>query len=313
MYNIETMKDKTRLYQSEEDFWRVRQFLREVYLLNGRRELSWQPYRWDYWRWHGIENIGQGPLEKTVHLWESNGQIIAMLNPENAGTAFMQMHPDFLAKKIEEGMLVFAEEHLAKRQENGKQQLWVVAHDANQIRQNLLKKRGYELLESTSNHHSRLVDNSIPNVTIGEEYTIRSLGDVEEHPARSWASWKVFHPNDPDEKYQGWTWYKNVQRCPLYRRDLDIVAALLNREIAAFCTVWFDDVTRTAAFEPVGVHPDHQRKGLGRAVMVEGLRRVKKLGATLATVGSEEPAACNFYSSIGFSTIEYSRKWRKEF
>jgi hypothetical protein len=33
-------------------------------------------------------------------------------------------------------------------------------------------------------------------------------------------------------------------------------------------------MTRTAAFEPVGTHPTHQRKGLGKALMAEGLRRV---------------------------------------
>jgi hypothetical protein len=26
--------------------------LREVFLLNGRREVGWPLYRWDYWRWY---------------------------------------------------------------------------------------------------------------------------------------------------------------------------------------------------------------------------------------------------------------------
>jgi GNAT superfamily N-acetyltransferase len=112
-------------------------------------------------------------------------------------------------------------------------------------------------------------------------YTVRALGDQDELPARSWLSWKAFHPNEPDEKYEGWEWYKNVQRIPLYRRDLDIVAVASGGELAAFCTVWFDDVTRTAVFEPVGTHPDHQKRGLGKAVMSEGLRRAQRLGATL--------------------------------
>ncbi|MBI3152787.1 MAG: GNAT family N-acetyltransferase [Chloroflexi bacterium] len=308
------MKLSIRPYQAEEDFWRVRQFLRDIFLLNHRREINWQMYRWEYWRWHGIENLGHGPLEKTVFLWETaEGNIAAMLSPENIGVAFMQIHPDFVTPALEEEMLLLAEEHLSKTLPNGKKRLWVIAHDANQVRQGLLKQHEYELQESTSNHHSRLMSDVIPDVQIGEEYTIRSLGDLEEHPARSWVSWKAFHPNEPDEKYDGWAWYQNIQRCPLYRRDLDIVAALPGGEIAAFCTLWFDDVTRTASFEPVGVHPDHQRKGLGRAVMYEGLRRVKKLGATLATVGSEEQRTLEFYSHIGFSNIGFSREWKKEF
>jgi hypothetical protein len=35
-------------YQSEDDYWRIRQFLREVFGLNARRELSWPVYRFDY-------------------------------------------------------------------------------------------------------------------------------------------------------------------------------------------------------------------------------------------------------------------------
>jgi len=37
-----------RLYNSEEDIWRIRAFLREVLLLNQRREISWPVYRFDY-------------------------------------------------------------------------------------------------------------------------------------------------------------------------------------------------------------------------------------------------------------------------
>jgi GNAT superfamily N-acetyltransferase len=122
-------------------------------------------------------------------------------------------------------------------------------------------------------------------------YTLRALGDECELPARSWLSWKAFHPDEPDEKYQGWEWYRNVQRVPLYRRDLDLLAVAPHGELAAFCTVWFDDVTRTAVFEPVGTHPAHQKRGLGKALMTEGLRRAQRLGATLATVSSYGKAA----------------------
>ena len=42
--------------------------------------------------------------------------------------------------------------------------------------------------------------------------TLYRLIDESELPARSWLSWKAFHPDEPDEKYQGWAWYRNVQR-----------------------------------------------------------------------------------------------------
>jgi mycothiol synthase len=37
-----------RAYRTEEDYWRIRAFLREILLLNDRRELSWHVARFDY-------------------------------------------------------------------------------------------------------------------------------------------------------------------------------------------------------------------------------------------------------------------------
>ena len=88
-----------------------------------------------------------------------------------------------------------------------------------------------------------------------------------------------------------------------------IVAVAPNGEFASFCTVWFDDVNRTGAFEPVGTAPEHQRRGLGKAVMCEGLRRLKRMGATMAYVGSYSPAAHAFYSSVGFTEYDLSFPW----
>ncbi len=78
------------------------------------------------------------------------------------------------------------------------------------------------------------------------------------------------------------------------------------------CTVWFDDVTRTGDFEPVGTAPAHQRRGLGKAVMCEGLRRLKRMGATLAFVGSYTPPAHALYASVGFTEYDLLEPWVKE-
>ena len=47
--------------------------------------------------------------------------------------------------------------------------------------------------------------------------------------------------------------------------------------IAAICTIWFDDVTRSAYYEPVATVPSHQRRGLGKSIMTEGLRRLQRM------------------------------------
>lgn len=301
-----------RPYHSEEDYWLIRQFLREVSLANKRHDFSWSLLRWDYWRWHVNENIFKFSLEQVVTLWEENGQIAAILNPDGPGEVFIQFHPLLRSKLPTNEILDTAEEKLFKTNQEGQQELIVWANSWDTDLKALLSKRGYALSKYSMEHmRRRTINEAVSNTPAPIGYTVRELGGEDELPARSWLSWKAFHPNEPDEKYEGWEWYRNVQRVPIYRRDLDLVAIPADGEMAAFCTVWFDDVTRTAVFEPVGTHPDHQKKGLGKAVMTEGLRRAQKLGATLATVSSYGVAAHALYHSMGFVEYDLLEPWIK--
>jgi GNAT superfamily N-acetyltransferase len=307
------MKLTLRKYQTENDYWRIRRFLRDVYLCNDRREFSWPLYRWDYWRWHINENIFRFELGAAIFLWETaEGQIAAMLNPDHPGETFLQVHPAFRSPELEVEMMSTAEMQFAVTRPGGRQRLLVWSPAGDAVRRNILARRGYTRQDDLEYQRRRDLSLPIPKVPLPAGYTVRPLGDVDEHPARSWLSWKAFHPAEPDERYEGWEWYRNVQRAPLYRRDLDLVAVAPDGELAAFCTLWFDDISRMAAFEPVGAHPDHQRRGLGKAVMAEGLRRAGQLGATLATVNSYSEEAGGLYASMGFTSYDLSEPWVKE-
>jgi GNAT superfamily N-acetyltransferase len=301
-----------RRYRCEDDYWRVRAFLRGVFLLHDRREVCWPLHRWDYWRWHVNENIFRFSLEAAVFLWEKpDGELAAVLHPDGPGEAFLQIHPAFRSTELEVEMMAAAETQFATIQPDGCQRLTLWTHESDALRQDLLTRRGYTRGQYPEYQRRRSLAQPLSESPVPQGYTVRSLGDEDELPARSWVSWRAFHPDEPDGRYKGWEWYRNVQRAPLYRRDLDLVAVAADGELAAFCTVWFDDVTRTAAFEPVGTHPAHQRRGLGRAVMNEGLRRAAHLGATLAAVGSYSTAAGALYASVGFTEYDLSEPWVK--
>lgn len=307
------MKPTLLNYQTEEDYWRIREFLREVSLHNCRHDFSWPLLRWDYWRWHVNENICHFNLYDVITLWELNGQIVAMVNHDGEGEAFFQIHSAFCDEISMSEMLEVAEAKLPKINQTGKKELIVWVNSTDDSMKNLFGERGYARSKFLAEHmRRRFISRPIPDSVPPSGYVVRTLGDESKLPARSWLSWKAFHPDEPDEKYQGWAWYKNVQRVPLYRRDLDIVAIAEDGELAAFCTVWFDDVTRTAVFEPVGTHPQHQKRGLGKAVMSEGLRRAQRLGATLATVSSYSTGAHALYESMGFTEFDLLEPWIKE-
>jgi len=248
-----------------------------------------------------------------VFIWETaDGQIAAVLNPEGKGQVYLQVHPGLGTPELEEEMLIVAEKHLAIPGPNDRRKLRVWANEDDDLRQDILTRCGYTKSDWPEYQRRRPMSMPIPDVPVTAGYMVRALGGVEELAARSFVSWKAFHPDEPDEMYEGWDWYPNVQRAPLYRRDLDIVAVAPNGEFASFCTVWFDDVTRAGAFEPVGTAPVHQRRGLGKAAMCEGLRRLKRMGATMAYVGSYTVEAHALYASVGFTEYDLSEPWAKE-
>lgn len=301
-----------RRYQNDEDYWRIRSFLREVFLLNERWEKSWQAYRFDYWRWHGVENMGDGRPETDVFIWEnSDGKMVSVLNREAPGSVFLQIHPDYRTAELESEMAEIAEAHLMVPGQNGRRRLHIWVEEDDRLRRDVLERRGYTQGSKVEYQRRGRLSESITTPQIPSDYSVRSLGDKDELPARSWLSWKAFHPNASKDDYQGWEWYDNIQRAPLYRRDLDLVAVAPDGELAAFCTIWFDDVTRTVAFEPVGTSPDHQRRGLATAVMLEGFRRARKLGADMAYVGSWNEATHKLYGGIGFTEYIVLRAWTK--
>jgi mycothiol synthase len=302
-----------RLYETEEDYWRMRAFLRETFLLNGRREFNWHVARLDYWRGHLLLNCQEiDPLIGLIYIWESaDGQIAAALTTEDPGQAFLQTHPDFRTPELEIEMIALAEEKFPIERD-GQQIVSIWADSQDTSRQEILTRRGYQRGRWTESQWQRDLDAPIPEVLIPEGYTIRAMGDVDEIPARSWASWRGFHPDAPDEDYEGWEWYHNIQRCPLYRRDLDIVAEAPNGEIVSFTTFWYDDATRSVYIEPVATVPEHLRRGLARATLTEGLRRVQKLGATRAFVGGFEPGPNALYSSVLSPVHDELQQWVKK-
>jgi predicted N-acetyltransferase YhbS len=71
--------------------------------------------------------------------------------------------------------------------------------------------------------------------------------------------------------------------------------------------MWYESVNQYAYVEPVATDPDYRRMGLGKAAVLEGIRRCGELGATVAYVGND----LLFYQSIGFKKVYTGECWVK--
>lgn len=296
----------------EDDFWRARNFLREVFLLNDRLEHGWNVARLDYWRWHYIKtcNVFES-VEKGMALWENvDKKIIAVLNHNGGSELRLHVHPQFYSAELEHDMLAYAEKNYFATAEDGRRYIYLPIFQDDTRRQELVQSRGYEKKSGWGHHYYRDLDSPIADVPLPAGYILRSMGGAEDYPARSWCSWRAFHNDEPDSNYDGdYAWYANMQSAPLYRRDLDVVAAD-NESIAAFCTIFYDDYTRSAVTVVVGVAAEHWRRGLGKAVMTEGFKRLKALGGTRVFSTAHEDPADALYRSM-LKEIKLTETWLK--
>ena len=82
---------------------------------------------------------------------------------------------------------------------------------------------------------------------------------------------------------------------------------------AAFAIAWHDEVNHIGSLEPVGTHPNHRRKGLGKAVVLHAMHQMKDAGmhwATVANEGSNE-ASRALYQSCGFKPWHFIEDYFK--
>ncbi len=309
---------KMRAYRGEEDYWRIREFLRHVYLSNQRREWSWHVARLDYWWWFANPNLEKICLEENVFIWETEaGRIAAVLNPEGHGQAFPQIDLELCTPELKDELVTVAVEKLGKAGEDGRKKVWLWTDSKDQAFQKILSQRGFHCVDAPGEQeyqHRRSLDEPLPELLPIKGYTIRALGDGLELLERCYASGLGFHQDDIQVARNNRdfpNWYHHIQLAPLYRRDLDLVAVAADGSIASFCTIWFDDVTRSAVFEPVATVPAHQKQGLGKAVMLEGLHRLKKMGCKLALVGGYSQAANALYFSLMGPDYDINEPWEK--
>lgn len=305
----------SRHYRDDSDYWRARTFLRKLHQLDDRPGGNWHVALFDYWRWHWLENVVERTLDELC-LWETqDGEIAAILNQGDPGVCHLHIDPAYRSEALEDEMIAVAEREYAAQSGNDGRVVCVWSMEDDELRNHVLGHRGYATFESEHSveHNGRrsLVE-PVLAAAPPTGFVVRSMGDVDEHPRRSLCSWRAFHPDEPEDGCDmTGAWYRNVQRAPLYRRDLDVVAVAPNGDIASFATCYYDDASRSGVFVLDGTAGMYQRRGLGKLVMTEALRRLQERGATAAYVSWYEVPAGALYQSVGFRDERCGHAWMR--
>jgi GNAT superfamily N-acetyltransferase len=297
-----------RNYEKTGDFQRISEFLIRHYQ-PGNRDGNWLQPTWEYMHSHPM--LDESALDR-IGIWEyaaerGSAEIVAVVHYESfLGEVFFQLHPEYSSLKPE--MLNYAEEQLYGTSETGQRFVHAFVNDFDEQLIGLVQSRGYHRQPDHDRIGLQLViPDPFPEITLPEGFRLKSLQEENDLHKIHRVLWRGFnHPGKPPEdELDG---RRKMQSGPNFRVDLNIVVAAPDGNFVSYSGTWFEGVNRYCYVEPVATDPDYRRRGLGRAAVLEGIRRCGELGATVAYVGSDQ----NFYLSMGFRLLHNSQCWRRE-
>jgi predicted N-acetyltransferase YhbS len=288
-----------RPYEPGVDYERVSQFLIDLYV-PGDKLRTWLQPRWEYMHSHpdadSLDLAAIGLAETT------RGELVGVVHPE-ATAAFCYLQT---ARSDVRSLLVdWAQDHLGGWSTTlGREALGIYVDDADIDTQELLKRKGFHPSDWGESHARMKLDVPVAMPAPRPGYIIQSLAEENDLAKVNRVLWRGFnHQGDPPE--EGIQWRARAQATPNYRMELNIVAVAPNGDFAAYSGSWYVAANRVAYIEPVATDPAYRRLGLGTAVVLEAVRRARRLGATTAWVGSDQ----EFYLQMGFEVGSRSTLW----
>ena len=308
------MFSEPRVYQTENDLDAMRDLLRQGRLANNGSyyvhpgDLNWwlfyPPMVHDLWG--------------SIYLWDDPdqpGEILAWaLIPPDGSTFDVVLRP-----ALRGSPLAWETYHWTVRQATSLARgagcestsvFWISEHDA--LLRGWLVEQGFGLTRQGVNMECDLAVPG-PAGKAPEGWVVRGSHGLAEVRERARAQYGAFGSSAEFERSV--ERFTRFMGSPVYDPACDVVAVGMDGQIGAFALIWPDQVTRTGLFEPVGTHPDYQRKGLGKAVMLEALERLRQQGMRQAIVTTPEDnlPAIKLYELVGFRIARRLLYYEKKF
>ncbi len=293
-----------RAYRHPDDYAPIGDFLVRSFPATAEGpHRNWLQPRWEYAHYH--------PMLDAEHLdrwgvWEDDGRIVAVVHDEHVmGLVYVQLDPAYPELKPE--LLEHAAARLGCAFDRGPA-VCVYLDDDDKRFQEAATELGYVRLPSArAEVTSTLSVDDLPlENPVPHGFELLGLDEDDDlHKVHRVMHRGFDHPGEPPA--DGLAWRRRKLAAPNLRKDLTVVARAPNGDFASLCGMWLDAENGVSYVEPVATDPAYRRRGLGTAVVLEGVRRCAREGARVAYVGTDKP----FYLSMGFEPRFRYGLWRK--
>lgn len=305
------MSITSRMYASADDLELMKDLLRA-----GKREYPHSGLHigdLDWWVFYDTSSV---PLSDKVSLWFEGDQLAAWTWTRSHDSEYeLFVHPAYRGTAQQEAIVRQTIEtistHLQQqpRTDDDQLQLTTYADEEETVQIALLERLGFShspfMIHFAQDIRGTLPTPVLPNGFIFLE-RIRPA-DVEQ---RALAHKDAFQPQSKMTPEH----YRAFMNAPGYDPELDIAIAAPDGTIVSFAMGWIDADNKLSEFEPVGTRYAFQRRGLGKAALLEGLRRLQGRSVEIAQVSchADQPGNVLFYQSAGFQicgqVLAFSKK-----
>ena len=267
-------------------------------------------HRGDLQWWLFYTDVPQEAWQSQIRLWfDRRERLIGWALLSLGEYAFdVYVAPHLRGDRLEHEMLAWAVEQMSVL--GSLQNVWVAEDDDVRIR--WLEENGFNPEHEHFIQFKRSLSGPLDGPALPEGFSLRTSRGEEDARLRSVTSHAAFGSGKSFEEY--WPRTLRFMQSQVYVPEHEIFVVAPNGEIAAFCIVWTDELTKIGHFEPVGTHPSFQRMGLGKSLLFEGLRRLKSEGMNEADVctNHDNPAAIRLYESVGFQKAKRLLTYRRK-
>ena len=286
----------SRSYCDDRDHLRVMEFLRETYAETGCLE-NWLPPR--------FEN-NKREMDSGVHVWEENGVLVGLVIPEDPLVYFIQLHPGYMSLYGE--MVEWIEDYSRVTWSKEGAVLSIIELEGNPEKEKVLHAHEYTRGRIYGIFRIRDMHSPTPDYKLPEGYSIRSVSSDDYDEIASCIRQVFGH----GEWFTGEI-LMEMAAASFYQSDLDLVVVDEADRIVSFCTFRYDSPSGVTELEPMGTLEEYRSMGIGRALLCEGFRRLKKYDPTLLYIGgaANTPAANRLYELTRFTKRIDMYRWEK--
>lgn len=256
-------------------------------------------YLWGRWVWQFGPYMNMAHLAK-IGIVEDDGEIVGLITYENdIGEAFFCLDDDYGDLKAD--LIDYAVDNL-----NLNGNLRICLPDGDLGYQQAALRKGFRATNDKSS--VARIDFDDFCFELADGYRFISFDDesfdVDKYYAAIWMGFD--NKRERNEVEIKSMMAREGFDAPYFDRSIRLLVVAPNGDYASHCGMWYMEGGEYAYVEPVFTLPQYRRMGLGKAVVLEGVKRCGKLGADYAIVLSSQP----FYYAIGFYPVQNETWWK---